>query len=159
MVAPNSETGHLALVLLGPSVLSLNWTSPIYPVANIPLNFIPLSSHEWHLYPCPVFNIIYCPINAICPQSQHSYILTQLDRNAHFKCIFQAIFLSGIFIFQCIYIIYSCGNTTAKGSCAALEGSGGPASKGAHMASTWPTTWCPREQHASNMRASMRART
>ena len=93
-----------------------------------------LLSHKCHLSPEPTFLYSH-----------------QLDRNPHFKCIFQAIFLSGIFHF------YSRGNTTAKGGCAASEGSSGPASKGIphgqphgiHLASTR----VPREIHASSSRA------
>ena len=70
--------------------------------------------------------------------------------NVFFKQYFYLVF----FICQCIY---SRGNTTAKGGCAALEGSSGPASKGIphgqphgiHLASTR----VPREIHASSSRA------
>ena len=137
-----------------------------YPVTNILWN-----SHKWHLYPCPVFNIIYCPINAICPQIQNSYILTNLTEIHILNVFFKQYFYLVFFIFQCIY---SRGNTTAKGGCAASEGSSGPASKGIphgqphgiHASSSRAPreiharpSRAPREQNASTTRAHQHSQT
>jgi hypothetical protein len=112
------------------------------------LNFILMSCIK---FLSSIQYIIYCPINVICPQSQQSYILTNLTGIHILNVFFKQYFYLVFFIFQCIY---SRGNTTAKGSCAALEGPGGPASKrsphGIHMASTWR----PHGVHLASMRAT-----